>query len=146
VRIKWPNDVFVDGKKCAGVLVETRSVGAQPTAVIVGVGVNVNRQAFDPALAAESTSLALVSGASVDRELLLATLLGALERQVARFLDAGPGALARDVEARLLYRGQRVLVDEQAGLLAGVDPDGALRICDDEGVTRRVVSGRLRPA
>lgn len=145
VRIKWPNDVFVNGKKCAGVLVETRSGGLEPNAVIVGVGLNVNRSSFDPELAAESTSLTQVASTLFDREALLARLLAALEHEVTRFVDAGPAAIVRDVEARLLHRGERVDVDGRTGTLLGVDPDGALRVEDSDGVVRRLLSGRVRP-
>lgn len=146
VQIKWPNDVFVDGKKCAGVLVETRSVGSAPATVIVGVGVNVNRVDFDPELAAESTSLALAAGAPFSREALLAQLLGALERQVARFTAAGPSAIARDVSARLLYRDEQVRVDDVRGTLTGVSTDGALCVTDEAGVARQLLSGRVARA
>lgn len=145
VRIKWPNDVFVDGKKCAGVLVETRSVGLDPAAVIVGIGVNVNRLAFDPELAGESTSLALATGQPLDREALLASILLRLEQRVTRFVAHGAAVVVGAVEERLLYRGQRVAIDEQRGTLLGVDTDGALRLRAETGGTVRVLSGRLRP-
>jgi len=145
VGIKWPNDVFVDGKKCAGVLVETRSIGLDPTAVIVGIGINVNREEFDPSLIAESTSLALVTGQPLDREALLCGLLLQLEQRVMRFVAHGAGSVVHAVEERLLYRGQRVSIDEHTGTLLGVDADGALRLRVDSGSVVRVLSGRLTP-
>src|SRR6185503_19101937 len=57
-RVKWPNDVWLGGKKCAGILVETRSGSAAPE-LIVGVGVNVNRVSFPDELAVTATSLRL---------------------------------------------------------------------------------------
>jgi BirA family biotin operon repressor/biotin-[acetyl-CoA-carboxylase] ligase len=144
VRIKWPNDVFLEGKKCAGVLVETRSVGLDPAAVIVGIGINVNRLEFDAELARESTSIALVTGQPVDRERLLAKLLEELERQVTRFVAHGAALVVSSVEEHLLYRGQRIAIDELRGTLRGVDPDGALRLQVDTGDTVRVLSGRMR--
>ncbi|MCA9578845.1 MAG: biotin--[acetyl-CoA-carboxylase] ligase, partial [Myxococcales bacterium] len=134
VHIKWPNDVFVDEKKCAGILVETRSIGAAPAAVIVGVGVNVNRLGFEPELASASTSLALALGAAYPREPLLAQVLGALERQVTRFSVSGPAGIAADVDARLLHRGETVRVDDVRGTLTGVSPEGALCVTDERGV------------
>jgi BirA family biotin operon repressor/biotin-[acetyl-CoA-carboxylase] ligase len=145
VGIKWPNDVFVDGKKCAGVLVETRSVGLDPAAVIVGIGINVNRLEFEPDLAGESTSLTLVTCQPVDREALLANVLLQLERRVTRFVAHGAAVIASSVEERLLYRGQQVAIDQHRGTLLGVDADGALRLRLDTGGTVRVLSGRLRP-
>lgn len=144
VAIKWPNDVFVNGQKCAGILVETRSVGLDPSAVIVGIGINVNRTEFDPTLVAESTSLALALGQPVDREELLADVLEQLERRVTAFVTHGAGVIVGGVEERLLYRGQPVVIDEQRGTLMGVDADGALRVRVESGATVRVISGRLR--
>ena len=144
VAIKWPNDVFVNGQKCAGILVETRSVGIEPAAVVVGIGINVNRMEFDPTLVAESTSLALALGQPVDREDLLADVLEQLERRVTAFVAHGAGVIVAGVEERLLYRGEPVVIDEQRGTLLGVDGDGALRVRVEGGATVRVISGRLR--
>lgn len=144
VAIKWPNDVFVNGQKCAGILVETRSVGLEPAAVVVGIGINVNRMEFDPELVAESTSLTLALGQPVDREDLLADVLEQLERRVTAFVAHGAGVIVGGVEERLLYRGEPVVIDELRGTLLGVDGDGALRVRVEGGATVRVISGRLR--
>lgn len=146
VAIKWPNDVFVNGKKCAGILVETRSVGLEPAGVIVGIGINVNRTAFDPDVLPEPTSLALVLGAPLDREALLAQVLLELERRVTSFVAHGAAVVVSAIEERLLYRGQPVAIDDQRGTLLGVDADGALRLRTTTGATVRVLSGRLQPA
>ncbi len=55
--LRWPNDVMLDGKKCAGILVQLVDGKA-----IAGIGINVNHTEFPPDLAAEATSLRIVCG------------------------------------------------------------------------------------
>src|SRR5262249_16427568 len=76
-RLKWPNDVVVDGRKVAGVLAE--GVAGAPPLVILGIGVNVSQPETDwpPHLRHRAASLAAL-GASVSRETLLRALLARL--------------------------------------------------------------------
>lgn len=80
--IKPPNDIYIDGRKVAGVLVEMRAQpGAQHLAV-VGIGVNVNQMPvhFPEELRKRATSLAIVLGGPVDRNILAVTLLRNLDQ------------------------------------------------------------------
>jgi BirA family transcriptional regulator, biotin operon repressor / biotin---[acetyl-CoA-carboxylase] ligase len=60
VALKWPNDVWVSGKKVAGILLESSLAGSRVEAVTIGVGINVHNQSFPEDLAPFATSLALV--------------------------------------------------------------------------------------
>ncbi|CAN5461122.1 biotin--[acetyl-CoA-carboxylase] ligase [soil metagenome] len=62
VHIKWPNDILINGKKVAGLLIENTLRGSQLSAVIVGVGVNLNQSSFSSEFGTEATSLKIVSG------------------------------------------------------------------------------------
>jgi BirA family biotin operon repressor/biotin-[acetyl-CoA-carboxylase] ligase len=68
--LRWPNDLLVGGRKCAGILCQT----ADP-AVIVGIGVNVNQEAFPPEIATVATSLRMLTGRCHSREELLILLM-----------------------------------------------------------------------
>lgn len=142
--IKWPNDVFVQRRKCAGVLVESALLGARISHVVIGVGLNVARDAFPPELADTAIALSQITGAPPAREEVLAAVLGTLEARIATFRAEGVGPLRPAIEARLLYRGERVRVQGERGTLLGLADDGALRI--DQG--HRVYearSGSLEP-
>lgn len=106
--LDWPNDVAVRGAKLAGILVESRSRGADPPHFAVGVGLNVAQRSFSPELTAERavTSLAL-EGIDCGVERALAAALEALGRELPRAFDA-PDAVARDYAAALGLRGERV--------------------------------------
>ncbi len=86
--LKWPNDVLVAGRKCAGILVQKTAAG-----VIAGIGVNVNQTAFPAELAASATSLRLASGRLHSREDLLACLLESVEKYTKLLVERGGTAI-----------------------------------------------------
>jgi len=87
-KVKFPNDVLVQGRKAAGILAE-----ASEGRVVLGVGVNVSQEAGQlPAEArTPATSLLLETGREIDRAELLVALLERLERRYDEWLGAGDG-------------------------------------------------------
>ncbi len=77
--IKWPNDVLIDGKKICGILLEMDGDMDALKSVIVGIGLNINTDVFPAELEKTATSLSLSLGATLDRNLVLSTLLNLLE-------------------------------------------------------------------
>ncbi len=143
-RIKWPNDVWVAGRKIAGILVEGTSSADAPDPLVIGVGLNVNRLELPTDLETEATSLALVLGAPVDRAAALCVLLARLEGWVDRFVAHGAAPIAQAVSQRLALRGEVARCDGAVGTVEGVAASGALVMrCD--GVSRELHAGRLRP-
>jgi BirA family biotin operon repressor/biotin-[acetyl-CoA-carboxylase] ligase len=156
--IRWPNDLLLEGKKCAGILIETGSdmagaIGAG--AAVLGLGVNVNQAAFPPDLAPIATSLRLALGRECDREALLAAILRQLYRRYHQWAAGGVPALLAAFEAASSYaRGRRVCVggsqtggpEAFTGVTAGLDANGLLRVARDGGGIEVVASGDVRPA
>jgi BirA family biotin operon repressor/biotin-[acetyl-CoA-carboxylase] ligase len=121
-RVKWPNDVLVDGSKVAGVLVEGRPHEGW---AVVGIGVNVS--------AAPDLPEAVALGRD-DVEAVLAELLAALEARLAE-----PAALSLDaLRARDALLGVRIEWGGGEGVGAGIAADGGLRVTTDAG--ERVLS------
>jgi BirA family biotin operon repressor/biotin-[acetyl-CoA-carboxylase] ligase len=90
--IKLPNDVQIDGRKVAGVLVEMRAREKAPHLAIAGIGVNVNqsREDFPKELQSRAISLAMTLGRQVDRQNFAIALLRELDRTYhAEFASAG---------------------------------------------------------
>lgn len=158
--IKWPNDVWIRGRKVAGILVEARGFRADAPAFVLGFGINVlhTESDFPPALRATATSLAIecaaAGRAAPARETVLRDVLSALEPLVASALgakaDGAVGAAARapapSIHTR--YRDRSVLLGRRVTLLDGDLPltgvvadlsaaDGLLLRTDD-GVLRHV--------
>jgi BirA family biotin operon repressor/biotin-[acetyl-CoA-carboxylase] ligase len=131
-RVKWPNDVWVDGRKVAGVLVEARD----GEWAVLGIGVNVAATEFPPELAEIAGTLA---GSAEDVEPTLAELLGALERRLAQPRDEALSAL-RERDALL---GRPVRWQDGEGTGAGIDDDGALRVALAGGGTRVLSAGEV---
>lgn len=144
VRIKWPNDVLVEGKKIAGVLVEAVTMGSRVEAVIVGIGLNVHTRVFPEALAERATSVALVAKQPPDRAELLADVLAALDRDVHVVVGRGLGLLRTRLEASDALRGRRVRSDTgDEGVAAGIDDEGRLLVRRGDGVVARWSAGEV---
>ncbi len=124
LRLKWPNDLFLDGRKLCGVLVDAGVGGADTYAI--GVGVNCNRTRFPPDLDGKATSLARATGHEIDR--------GALLVGIARQLDTVLGELAAGRLERLegVFRDRLGLVGRRVVLDAGARHEGLLEHIDFE--------------
>nr|WP_255581656.1 biotin--[acetyl-CoA-carboxylase] ligase [Cupriavidus sp. AU9028] len=161
VRLKWPNDLQIDGRKLAGILIETvaagKAAGATPALwAVVGIGLNLVR---DPAMeAALGRELAGVTecwpgfDAAQGPTRLFAAILNRLAQMRTDFIGHGFGPLARRWSARDAYREQPVRLLHEGAVLAegmarGVDSDGHLLLETPEGL-QRIASGELslRPA
>ncbi len=134
-RVKWPNDVLVDGRKLAGVLVEARPRDGW---AVLGIGVNV---AVDPAelppdVRARAATLGRPPGAL---EETLAELLRALGERLAEPPEACLGAL-RDRDA---LRDQRVRWAGGEGTGAGIDDAGGLLVRLPDGSVTTLDSGEV---
>jgi BirA family biotin operon repressor/biotin-[acetyl-CoA-carboxylase] ligase len=144
-RLKWPNDVLVDGRKVAGILTEMEAEVEAVRHVIVGIGVNLNGDRFPDDLADKATSLRLVTGAPVSRAAVTAALLAALEARYHAFVAAGFPPLRAAWTARSWLDGKEVRVaaaeGEIRGRVAGVADDGALELLAPDGTRRRIVAG-----
>lgn len=156
-QIKWPNDVIATRRKLAGVLVELHWSGEKLIAAILGIGVNVTPSSVPPPedLNFPATCVEDVVGNPVDRWILLRDILGQLHgwrEQMAseKFLHAWLG--------RLAFRGEWVTMVAESGTgqdapatlegqVAGLNPDGALRLRLRSGEITAVNFGeiRLRP-
>jgi BirA family biotin operon repressor/biotin-[acetyl-CoA-carboxylase] ligase len=155
--IRWPNDLLIGQKKCGGILVETGTHPGTPARLryaVIGIGINVNHDAFPPELAPLATSLRIESGAPASREMLLVNLLLALDAEItlleAELHDAPRGTplLDRFAGASSWVQGMRVRVDEDGGYTGetvGLDRKGFLLVEGDDGKRHTVLSGGVRP-
>ena len=138
--LRWPNDLMLDGKKVAGVLVQLVN-----DAAIAGIGINVNHAALPAEL--EATSLRRRAGRELPREEILIALLGAI-----------PAFLAEDAETILRLfthassyaAGRRVVVHQPDGIVegvtAGLDKAGFLIVRKDDGTDTLILAGGVRAA
>ncbi len=145
-RIKWPNDVLLDGRKTAGVLIESEIEGAEVKCALVGVGLNVN---FEIGAASEianiATSVKQELGREASREDLLAALLNRFE---ALYDDAPRSPAVHSAwRSRLETLGRQVRVTFRdqvyAGLAEDVDAGGNLVLLQPDGARMTVEAGEV---
>lgn len=149
-RLKWPNDVLVEGRKVAGLLLEAGPASeAEPAWLVVGIGLNANvaPEALPDRPYYPATSLQAVLGRPVDRGRLLRALLRVLDGDYQELSRGGGAAALGRWRARSETLGRYVRVATAAatveGLAAGVDESGALLIRADDGTQRRIVAGEV---
>ncbi|BEQ14389.1 biotin--[acetyl-CoA-carboxylase] ligase [Desulfoferula mesophila] len=135
--IKWPNDVYLEGKKLAGVLTEFTSRAEAVEYAVVGVGLNVNQDAqWLAGLDQPAMSLAAATGHAWNRATLLAQILGEMSALHEEFMAGGGEELAREYARRSLILGLEVTVREgqavRRGKAVGFAPEGAL-LLEEEG-------------
>lgn len=139
--LKWPNDLLVGDRKCAGILVEVPAVGV----VVIGVGVNVDWRAVSrPPDVRHAVSLAEVAGDDVDRWDLLRRLVERFDHHYDRWLT-DPIAVLPAYRDRCATIGRPVRVERRAGdsvlgTATAVTDDGALQL-DVDGARCTVRAG-----
>ena len=156
-RIKWPNDVHVDGRKLSGLLAGLVADGDRPPAVVLGTGINVGQEELPVATA---TSVRRATGRSVERSAVLAAVLAAFVPLYRCFCadpsTVGPGgAIRARITARMETLGRSVRAElpggraPVVGTAVGLGEHGGLLVRDAAGAGHEVTAGdvvHLRPA
>jgi len=137
-RIKWPNDVWIDGRKVAGILVEGRP---QDGWAVLGIGLNVATQLDElpEELRETATSLHIAHAGIATPADALAILLPALERWLAE----DPLEILAAWRERDALLGSRIGWDGGEGIAAGVDDEGSLLVDADDGSRTALRAGEV---
>jgi BirA family biotin operon repressor/biotin-[acetyl-CoA-carboxylase] ligase len=138
--LRWPNDLMLDGRKVAGILVQLVNEVA-----IAGIGINVNHTSFPPGL--DATSLRMHTGREACATDILAALLAAIDDTVQADSDT---ILRLFNQASSYAAGRRVTVDQPGGVItgttAGLNPEGFLIVRKDDGTDTLILAGGVRAA
>lgn len=146
VRVKWPNDLLIDGAKLGGCLVEISGAAEGPCRAVIGIGINLYPNPSGQPTDQAATSLE-AHGEVPGRNALAAALIESLAAALARFDREGFEAFRSRWDGLDALAGKTVkIVHEgrsgQAGIARGVDNQGRLRVETAEGV-RAVGSGEV---
>jgi BirA family transcriptional regulator, biotin operon repressor / biotin---[acetyl-CoA-carboxylase] ligase len=131
VQWKWPNDVWVNGKKVAGILLESSTVGSRIEAIVIGVGINVWSRTLPDFLVHSATSLTIEGdeSANIDRGTLLADVLSRLDRDLEPMWSRGLGLFLARLSKRDALCGKTVTRESGvAGVVQGIDELGNLLV------------------
>jgi BirA family transcriptional regulator, biotin operon repressor / biotin---[acetyl-CoA-carboxylase] ligase len=148
--IKWPNDLYFEGRKLGGMLTEARVDADQIRDLVFGLGLNVNAppDSLPPALARQATSLAACTGQPVDLNRLTAAIVGRVFSAYEQFVDGDFRDTFADLWNRFdLLRGRAVTLlhgpHRVTGIAGGIDNDGSLLIRGENGRPRRFSVGEV---
>ncbi|MGB9688286.1 biotin--[acetyl-CoA-carboxylase] ligase [Thermogutta sp.] len=143
VGLHWPNDVYVAGRKIAGILVEVPA----NQRVILGIGVNANNVAREAPeeLRPFVTSLRDICGTFLDRTDVLISILRHMESQL-EVLARNPAELASEADRLCLQKGHHLILETEKrryqGVCRGIDITGGILLETSEGL-RKFVSGTI---
>jgi BirA family biotin operon repressor/biotin-[acetyl-CoA-carboxylase] ligase len=146
-QLKWPNDVFIGGKKVAGILAELAADGRTIKHLILGIGLNVNldEAALPPELLKTATSLLIESGRAQNRLEMLETLVNQLERWYTDFLDQGAKPIIEEYSRFSITLGRwiRVIIRDRIveGEAVGLTPNGGLILRERSGTSTTILTG-----
>src|SRR5687767_7919493 len=136
-QIKWPNDVLLNGRKVAGILVESVWSGEEVDGLVIGIGMNVLKGAVpsDGLLFFPATSLEESLGPLVEREKVLHDILAGM---IALRPHLSSDSFIASWEKALAFRGEQVQVEQGdgsllTGKLLGLESDGSLRLTEEQG-------------
>jgi BirA family biotin operon repressor/biotin-[acetyl-CoA-carboxylase] ligase len=143
--LRWPNDVMLNGRKCAGILAQLEG-----GAVVAGIGINVNHTVFPAEIEPLATSLRLEGKRGVSREDLLVALIHAVDASSRVLMERGTSAILDMFSRASSYaQGRRVRVEQNGAIIegttCGLDPSGFLVVREDSGKETTILAGGVRP-
>ena len=154
-QLKWPNDIFISGRKCGGILTESSSLNepAEQRYAVIGIGLNLNSKEEDfPAdLHGFVTSLLIETGICYEVQPVFSTIHDELLMQIAAFVREGFQPILSQWKLRDFLLGKKMeCVSSEGKRISGVslgpDSEGQLHIKDSNGHICTVLSGDVRLA
>lgn len=138
-ELKWPNDVLINSKKVAGILIETTLKGSKIERVVVGFGINLNQIVFQGDFNYPPTSLRLESEVNIDRELMLAEVLNTFEELLMK-LQTQPESILKDWRDKCKMIGDKITIKDGeksiSGIFYDIDDNGYLLLKRNEVIEK----------
>ncbi len=149
LKIKWPNDIYWDAKKLAGILVEIAETSQNNTSVVIGIGLNVYHPNIDTSSIHQPwTCLETIANKIISRNLIIANLINELNNALLQFTQCGFTSFLQHWKQWDYLYGKRVTAQIQEksyhGVAKGINQFGELLLHTDTGHTRKLVSASLR--
>lgn len=146
--LKWPNDVLLNRKKVAGILLEVKDLKQAVKGFIIGIGLNVNQKEFQVASNKSAVSLNIETGKKYSRELILEKFIlnfygnSDMISQSERLLDLWK-MNSFGMNEKIYFR-QYDDEKDKAGIIKSIDNDGGILICFEDGIQKKFYSGEIR--
>ena len=137
-KVKWPNDIYVDGNKIAGILIENQIQGKQIHSSIIGLGLNVNQLIFPPEI--NATSIAMEKGIDMEIEDVFEKYFANLDFYIDMLMQSNFDLLLKKYYS-VLYRYNELceykdVTGNFEGRITGIDAVGKLQILTQSGLRK----------
>ena len=147
-KIKWPNDIIVNGRKVCGILTEMSTEIDYINYVVIGDGINVNQETFPEEIRDTATSLKIETGSSVRRSVLIATIMECFEQFYEVFMTTEDlSGLQERYNAMLVNLGREVRVlepgNEYEAHALGLNRTGELIVRTVDGQEKEIYAGEV---
>ena len=147
-KIKWPNDIVVNGRKICGILTEMSTEIDYINHVVIGAGINVNQDTFSDDIKATASSLKLELGKSVKRSELIAAVMKSFEKCYEIFIETEDlSGLQELYNSMLVNRDQEVKVlepgNEYKAHAIGINQTGELIVRTPDGKEKEIYAGEV---
>jgi BirA family biotin operon repressor/biotin-[acetyl-CoA-carboxylase] ligase len=147
--IKWPNDIYINGKKAGGILTEITTDIDAIRFVILGIGINVNIDNFNNELEKKATSLRIEGKQNYSRVELAKKILISLEHYYSLLTDKKWDEIINEWKSLSFVLGKRVSLvyngEHIEGQAMGLDEYGALILRMDDGFLKHITAGEVLP-
>ncbi len=149
IQIKWPNDLFIDGKKISGILTEMQAELEAIQYLIIGFGINVNQLSkdFPESLEGKSTSLRMESGQEWNRQAIIQNVLRDFEIAYQTYLDTGFEPIKEKWLAHAYRLNEKIHVktsqEDYVATVKGITNDGALIVLNDKNEEKVIYSAEI---
>ncbi len=148
VSIKWPNDIYVKGRKISGTLIENTLSGKNIYQCVIGTGININQIIFPQDLASPTTSIRLLTQRFVSVTQVLDDFLKYFQHYYTLVQDREWQTIQQQYHQHLYQRGVAHPYADQdgqfIGTIQGVETDGHIIILDNQGRQRRYAFKEVR--
>ena len=147
-KIKWPNDIIVNGRKISGILTEMSAEMERVKYIVVGIGINVNNEEFPDDIKNKAGSVYMITGKKSDRVEIYKAVIEEFEILYDEYIKKGSFAFAAEEYSQMCITiGMKVRVSlkegEIIGEAVGIDENGALLIKKDDGKRIVISSGEV---
>jgi len=148
-EIKWPNDVIINHRKTAGVLVETRTGAHGIEFLVAGIGINVNmdQEMFPKEIKDVSTSIMMEAGREIDRVKILRSLIINLDILYKKLLDRDKQAIKQSFNQLNFLFNKEIMIDHNgvvySGIAMDIDDHGCLHVRLDSHHIKTFISGEV---
>lgn len=148
-KIKWPNDVYINGKKVSGILAEAFSIDSDKNSVVIGFGINVNQVSFDESIENIAISLFQATGKLFDRGILLGNIVNKFEKTLNIYMkNYKNDELKQELNNYLMFINEEVYISRGAKkevvLLKHINEDGSLSVVNSFGKKEKICVGEIR--